>query len=361
MMNCPKCNLPVENGAKFCKACGAKLLITQRNCKMCGNVLAENAKFCNICGTPCPVETPEKVEDDRNPTMDEISVPVIDESLLNAKQKSKEEMPTMDSVYLPGQEPVQNQSDFNFEKKNTIAQEPIPIPTAEEVAMASRKVSIPETPVVNDTPYVSGISMGSRNTNSVPGVLPTSGSEAIPQNDPFQQTNSQFRPQNNTIPQGNSFGQNNSFGQTNSFGQNSSFGQSNTSNYGSAYGSGNGYGSGNNTAQQAQSSYITPEGTRAYGSQQNMANNIPNMNNMGMNNVGMNNIPQENNVQKGNSRTLINIILIVLILAVVAVDVFWLFRDKIFGDKANSNTAVVELDEINVDSCDIEIGDINIE
>lgn len=344
MMNCPKCNLPVENGAKFCKACGAKLLITQRNCKMCGNVLAENAKFCNICGTPCPVETPEKVADDRNATMDEISVPIIDDSLLNAKQKSKEEMPTMDSVYLPGQEPVQNQSDFNFEKKKTIAQEPIPIPTAEEVAMASRKVSIPETPVVNDTPYVSGISMGSRNTNSAPGVLPTSGSEAIPQNDPFQQTNSQFRPQNNTIPQSNSFEQNNSFG------------QSSTSNYGNAYGSGS------NTAQQAQSSYITPEGTRAYGSsQQNMANNIPNMNNMGMNNVGMNNIPQENNVQKGNSRTLINIILIILILAVVAVDVFWLFRDKIFGDKANSNTAVVELDEINVDSCDIEIDDIEIE
>ena len=323
MSNCPKCGLPVSDGAKFCNACGAQLIINQRICKMCGNTLAEDAKFCNVCGTPCPVKKDETVVEDRNPTMDEIAVPIIDESVLKRDlQKSNEEMPTMDSVYLPGQEPVSEpvQRPHVVDLKKSA-----PMPTPEEIAMASRNVTVPQTPVVNENSYVSGISVGSRNANPTPGVLPTNGSGSFEQNS-FGQNNMPYRTQNNTIPQGGSFGGNNGMGMPNQNNGRFSAGGVNL----------------NKGVQQP--SYITPEGARTYGNpamgNQNIPN-MPNMQNMGaMNNAA---VPQ-----KSNSRTVINIILIVLIIAVILVDVFWLFRDKIFGSsddkKAKSNMSVVTMD-----------------
>ena len=55
-MNCPKCNAPTKQDAKFCTGCGFKLvpssnsLGTSTNCGSCGNPLRPGAKFCTTCG-----------------------------------------------------------------------------------------------------------------------------------------------------------------------------------------------------------------------------------------------------------------------------------------------------------------------
>ena len=136
MENCPKCGLPVADGAKFCAACGTRMpqkLIKSKVCSVCGNTLNAGAKFCNVCGTAVPQdETPadEPVVDERNPEMESIEVPELhfdDTPVQNQTiPPTTPDMPTMDSVYLPGQEPA---------KPVQPAQ-----PTAEEVAMASRTV-----------------------------------------------------------------------------------------------------------------------------------------------------------------------------------------------------------------------------
>lgn len=46
-MNCPNCQVPVEETQKFCRSCGAKLLL---NCSGCGNPLLPSDKFCGECG-----------------------------------------------------------------------------------------------------------------------------------------------------------------------------------------------------------------------------------------------------------------------------------------------------------------------
>ena len=43
----------------------------------------------------------------------------------------------------------------------------------------------------------------------------------------------------------------------------------------------------------------------------------------------------------GGSSLIVPIILIILILAVICIDVFWLFRDQIWGKKDDSSTAAV--------------------
>lgn len=83
MENCPKCGLPVADGAKFCAACGTRMpqkLIKSKICSVCGNTLNAGAKFCNVCGTVVPQdETPadEPVVDERNPEMESIEVPEL--------------------------------------------------------------------------------------------------------------------------------------------------------------------------------------------------------------------------------------------------------------------------------------------
>ena len=116
MENCPKCGLPVDDGAKFCAACGTRMpqkLIKSKVCSVCGNTLNAGAKFCNVCGTAVPQdETPadEPVVDERNPEMESIEVPELhfdDTPVQNQTiPPTTPDMPTMDSVYLPGQEPA---------------------------------------------------------------------------------------------------------------------------------------------------------------------------------------------------------------------------------------------------------------
>ncbi|RGH74648.1 zinc ribbon domain-containing protein [Ruminococcus sp. AM31-15AC] len=112
MENCPKCGLPVADGAKFCAACGTRMpqkLIKSKVCSVCGNTLNAGAKFCNVCGTAVPQdETPadEPVVDERNPEMESIEVPELhfdDTPVQNQTiPPTTPDMPTMDSVYLPG-------------------------------------------------------------------------------------------------------------------------------------------------------------------------------------------------------------------------------------------------------------------
>ena len=47
MENCPKCGLPVADGAKFCAACGTRMpqkLIKSKVCSVCGNTLNASAE-----------------------------------------------------------------------------------------------------------------------------------------------------------------------------------------------------------------------------------------------------------------------------------------------------------------------------
>ena len=113
MIQCPTCKTELEDGAKFCSVCGNKIEIPEQkiSCPVCGNPLAPGAKFCSICGTKTEAEEAPKEEEqqpdlDRNPTMDEVQVPVIDYDYDNDNgqpeisdiPKHTDDMPTMDSV-----------------------------------------------------------------------------------------------------------------------------------------------------------------------------------------------------------------------------------------------------------------------
>lgn len=254
MGNCPNCGLPVADGAKFCAACGTKMpqkLIKSKVCSVCGNTLNAGAKFCNVCGTAVPQdETPanEPEVDERNPEMESIEVPELhfdDTPVQNQTiPPTTPDMPTMDSVYLPGQEPAK-------------PAQPVQ-PTAEEVAMASRTVEIPQTPTVAETPNVAP------RPQQPERVLTPEG---------YQQP---AQPVNNAVPPQMQMNQANQMNQMNG---------------------------------------VTPG--------------------------------------KGAS-ALVPIILIILILAVICVDVFWLFRDQIFGkkDESSNGCAVITLADEADDTAD---------
>ena len=143
MIQCPTCKTELEDGAKFCSVCGNKIEIPQQkiSCPVCGNPLAAGAKFCSICGTKTEAaEAPkeeEQIDLDRNPTMDEVQVPVIDYDYDNDNGQPKisdipkhtDDMPTMDSVFLPGQEPEKPDD----EKKEDV---PVIVPDAPKVTTA---------------------------------------------------------------------------------------------------------------------------------------------------------------------------------------------------------------------------------
>ncbi len=143
MIQCPTCKTELEDGAKFCSVCGNKIEIPQQkiSCPVCGNPLAAGAKFCSICGTKTEAaEAPkeeEQIDLDRNPTMDEVQVPVIDYDYDNDNgqpeisdiPKHTDDMPTMDSVFLPGQEPEKPDD----EKKEDV---PVIVPDAPKVTTA---------------------------------------------------------------------------------------------------------------------------------------------------------------------------------------------------------------------------------
>ena len=50
MANCIKCKAPIEDGTKFCDACGTEQPQTLF-CENCGKKLENSATFCDACGT----------------------------------------------------------------------------------------------------------------------------------------------------------------------------------------------------------------------------------------------------------------------------------------------------------------------
>ena len=50
MKECPKCGYDVEDGVKFCPNCGS-LIGVEHNCPNCGRVYEEGQRFCFECGT----------------------------------------------------------------------------------------------------------------------------------------------------------------------------------------------------------------------------------------------------------------------------------------------------------------------
>ena len=64
MKSCPRCGFSNDDSAKFCKQCGEKLDILQKEsmntCPHCGKEFPKEALFCKYCGTP--VEQMQKQE-----------------------------------------------------------------------------------------------------------------------------------------------------------------------------------------------------------------------------------------------------------------------------------------------------------
>ena len=57
-MKCASCNNEINNGAKFCKFCGAPVPATikatnpvEKKCSRCHQIVPSTAKFCKFCGT----------------------------------------------------------------------------------------------------------------------------------------------------------------------------------------------------------------------------------------------------------------------------------------------------------------------
>lgn len=204
MADCPTCGLPYQEGAKFCPACGGKLpvIIQQHICKICGNTLNENAKFCNICGSPTGLaeeieskaekEAQEKI-DNANPTMDEIQIPVITDEMLGLTEKplKDDSTPTMDSIYMPGQEPA--------------APKPKPViaPTQEEIAMASLTVTVGATPIVSDTPNVMDMYSAGHTTHTETILTPEG--QRVPAQQTAQATQTAQPANNGAIPMGSNY------------------------------------------------------------------------------------------------------------------------------------------------------------
>ena len=57
MVACKNCGCELQEGAKFCKECGAEVIVEEVNgefqfCPKCGYKMAKGLKFCPECGSP---------------------------------------------------------------------------------------------------------------------------------------------------------------------------------------------------------------------------------------------------------------------------------------------------------------------
>jgi hypothetical protein len=55
MSSCTKCGQPLQDGANFCRECGAAV----RHCSRCGEQLNEGAAFCGNCGAAATQVAPD--------------------------------------------------------------------------------------------------------------------------------------------------------------------------------------------------------------------------------------------------------------------------------------------------------------
>ena len=53
--NCTNCGSVVDQGSKFCGACGTPVVTQQLRCPHCKSEVDQNDRFCGDCGTPVPV------------------------------------------------------------------------------------------------------------------------------------------------------------------------------------------------------------------------------------------------------------------------------------------------------------------
>ena len=71
MKKCRHCGAPLQDGDRFCQACGAEQLpeaeSKKRICPECGKWIQADGKFCPFCGA----ELPEL--DDDEPVIDEVT------------------------------------------------------------------------------------------------------------------------------------------------------------------------------------------------------------------------------------------------------------------------------------------------
>ena len=49
-MKCSNYGANLEDGAAFCRECGAKVIMRKKFCRECGAELADGVKFCSNCG-----------------------------------------------------------------------------------------------------------------------------------------------------------------------------------------------------------------------------------------------------------------------------------------------------------------------
>lgn len=301
MADCPKCGLPVAEGESFCNACGAKLprIVKQVFCPVCGNTVLEGAARCNLCGTSIgggATSAAEKIaaqqENALPPSMDVIAdMPIITDEMLglNEKPVRKEDMPSMDSVEMPGM------------KKPAPKPQNVP-PTPQNTAPSPVQLNKPQA---NSAPVIPE-HQPTVNIQKPQGAPPQPQIFAQPpQGGQFGQPNNFAQP-----PQGGQFGQPNNFAQPPQGGQ---FGQP------------------NNFAQPPQGGQFAAQ---------------PVIPQNGMPTGNMNAKPAKPSKQKGEGLSTLNKVLIALIVVVILalVLVFGPFKDKIFnGGKNAKNVSVVTM------------------
>lgn len=378
MADCPTCGLPVPEGARFCAACGGKVpvLIKQRICKMCGNTLSENDSFCSVCGTPCEVkkDTQEEKEDLSNPTMDEIAIPIIVDDMPGLQEKPLKDAntPTMDSLFMPGQEaaapvntpsqpqptPVRRpsnegakisltdqltQQEQTQKPKTSLISQEFPSQTAQKphTNLTSQQKQPAQTPTTPPIAPTAQFNQTAANTNAGKAVRGRSA-QMFPTglDEPAQKVSIEKTPSVAPTP---------IVSPTPSVNDNYSAPQNPQTVH--------------NQASAAPTSVITPEGVvnsnQAANSQRIITPEGNTYQNEQTDNTeAFNYFSNSQNSQaskptkivpgKTGSKMLVPIILIILIIAVILFDVFFLFKDQIFNDDASENCAkIIQIEDYN--------------
>lgn len=280
------------------------------DCPTCGLPYAEGDKFCPQCGGKLPAKAKTLTCKMCGNTLNEhaqfCNICGTPTGVNKEEQKPKEDLsnPTMDEIQIPvitddtpalQEKPLK---DANTPTMDSIfmpgqqpapqqsAPQPAPVITPEEKAMANRTVDIAPTPVINDTPVVND--MG--NTSSM--------------YDQYSQNQNMGAGETTVLtPEGRE------------------------------------------TVSQ-QSGNITPEGQMPVG-----GNAIPNQIPNGMNGGNGPRAVKRGEVVPGKGAgALVPIILVILIIGVILFDVFFLFKDQIFGkDGEKTNSGCYTISAVNME------------
>lgn len=285
---CKKCGRQLADNAKFCGGCGARIgeaetATTPGKCPMCGSDIAPGVHFCTVCGTSIAASPAEK-KDEAPVTMDELVPPVITDDMFEEpgfgsfRPSPKVEVEAVTEAYT---DPIfANHNDAPAVSETIESAVPVleaPIPEAPVT-----EVKVPETPVINDSFYQQPKQQPTAPTpapvlNPAPVQQPAFRQPApAQQQNPMNQPNFGRAPQQPYQPQG--------YQQP-------------------VPPIPNGY---QNPNQPQYQPYPDPRTMQTK--------------------------------QGGGSGVIVPIILIILILGVIAFDVFYLFRDRIFGSDDDSST-----------------------